>query len=151
MAAVSRRHAGALHCASWKQALQQLLVGAIILLLSPFMMTLAVDVLTLLLATTPPTKQVVENEYNHGRGLVRLAHHLRGLPCPLRCRNAVGGHGGHLHLRSLKCCVLQPLFNGVADELNTQHVRLIKESASLVIMLAASVDDCVPKMDRERL
>ena len=105
----------------------------------------------LLLATTPPTKQVVENEYNHGRGLVRLAHHLRGLPCPLRCRNAVGGHGGHLHLRSLKCRVLQPLFNGVADELNTQHVRLIKESASLVIMLAASVDDCVPKMDRERL
>jgi len=50
-----------------------------------------------------------------------------------------------------ECCVLQPLFNGVADELNTQHVRLIKESASLVIMLAASVDDCVPKMDRERL
>ena len=104
----------------------------------------------LLLATTPPTKQAVENEYNHGRELVRIAHHLRGLPCPLRCRNAVGEHGGHLHLRSLNCGVLTSSFNGVADELNTQHVRLIKESASLVIMLAASIDDCEPKMNKKR-
>ena len=62
-----------------------------------------------------------------------------------------GEDGGHHHLRSLNCGVLTSSFNDVADELNTQHVRLIKESASLVIMLAASVDDCVPKMDRERL